>query len=293
MTIQKEFIYKCKGYYKGYEHLFEYVDDNRKVDINTTGAFICKIKKWLNFFSKNKSKYLQDWNNYFKYHLIADGINPHIDEGQYYVKQNYQLLKPNRILTYNQALFLLLGLNAHELGRAIKDFPVLNGDEPIAKPFELEFWRTKQNQELKQSSFIVDGKITSEELLMLAKDNHFFRVKNKELNKKTIEKNKRVALINGALYDFLIDSKSKGKAYTVSDLLRNTRFLEAIKSKGITVIETGIDANKKSSDKKPNEITPTTLGDYLRNDILISDWWLDENKSIQKMIALPPKKQKL
>jgi len=75
--------------------------------------------------------------------------------------------------------------------------------------------------------------------------------------------------------------------------LRNTRFLEAIKSKGITVIETGIDANKKSSDKKPNEITPTTLGDYLRNDILISDWWLDENKSIQKMIALPPKKQKL
>jgi len=59
MTIQKEFVYKCKGYYKDYEYLFEYVDDNRKVDINTTGAFICKIKKWLNFFSKNKSKYLK------------------------------------------------------------------------------------------------------------------------------------------------------------------------------------------------------------------------------------------
>ena len=125
---------------------------------------------------------------------------------------------------------------------------------------------------------------------MLAKDNHFFRVKNKKLNKKTIEKNKRIALIKGALYDFLDDSKSENKTYKVSGLLGNARFLKAIKSKGITVIETGIDANKKSSDKNSNEITPTTLGDYLRKDILISDWWLDENKSIQKMIALPSKK---
>jgi len=279
MTIQKEFIYKCKGYYKGYEHLFEYVDDNRKVDINTTGAFICKIKKWLNFFSKNKSKYLQDWNNYFKYHLIADGINPHIDEGQYYVKQNYQLLKPNRILTYNQALFLLLGLNAHELGRAIKDFPVLNGDEPIAKPFELEFWRTKQNQELKQSSFIVDGKITSENLKELADDNGFF-TKLKSTNLKTVQKDKNKEIIQNVLLEFLSQSTHSTK-HNVNALSQKSKLKGLLKNSGIIVTEIDEEINK--NDRKPNELTPRTLATHL-TEIFTSDWWTKQDKTIQSKV---------
>ena len=279
MTIQKEFVYKCKGYYKDYEYLFEYVDDNRKVDINTTGAFICKIKKWLNFFSKNKSKYLQDWNNYFKYHLIADGINPHIDEGQYYVKQNYQLLKPNRILTYNQALFLLLGLNAHELGRAIKDFPVLNGDEPIAKPFELEFWRTKQNQELKQSSFIVDGKITSENLKELADDNGFF-TKLKSTNLKTVQKDKNKEIIQNVLLEFLSQSTHSTK-HNVNALSQKSKLKGLLKNSGIIVTEIDEEINK--NDRKPNELTPRTLATHL-TEIFTSDWWTKQDKTIQSKV---------
>ncbi len=281
MTIQKEFVYKCKGCYKDYEHLFEYVDDNRKVDINTTGAFICKIKKWLNFFSKNKSKYLQDWNNYFKYHLIADGMNPHIDEGQYYVKQNYQLLKPNKTLTYNQALFLLLGLNAHELGRAIKDFPMLDGDEPIAKPFELEFWRTKQNQELKQSSFIVDGKITSENLKELADDNGFF-TKLKSTNLKTVQRNKNKQVVENTLVKFLGKSTAKTGTYNNYALTQNAAFIKALKD-GLIVAEIDIDANKKSRKRELNEVTPKQLGVYLK-EIFISDWWTKQDKSIQSKV---------
>ena len=56
MTIQKKLVYKCKGYLKGREHVFEYIDDNRKVDINTTGELICKIKKRLEIYSKSTNK---------------------------------------------------------------------------------------------------------------------------------------------------------------------------------------------------------------------------------------------
>ena len=279
MTIQKEFVYKCKGYCKDYEYLFEYVDDNRKVDINTTGAFICKIKKWLNFFSKNKSKYLQDWNNYFKYHLIADGINPHIDEGQYYVKQNYQLLKSNKTLTYNQALFLLLGLNAHELERGIKDFPVLDGDEPIAKPFELEFWRTKQNQELKQSSFIVDGKITSENLKELADDNGFF-IKLKSTNLKTAQNDKNKEIIQNVLLEFLSQSTPSTK-HNVNALSQKSKLKGLLKNSGIIVTEIDEEINK--NDRKPNELTPRTLATHL-TEIFTSDWWTKQDKTIQSKV---------
>lgn len=201
MSIKNSVVFRGKGVYKDYEHVFECVDDDRKVAIETTGELICKIKKWLDFFSNNKSDYFQKWDSILKFHLIADGANPHIDEGQYFVKLNYGLLNSNKSLTYNQALFLLLGLNAHELGRSIKDFPTLNGDEPVAQPIEMEFWRTQQNQVLKESAFIDDnGKITSEnlELLALSDENNFFTVENGNLNKSkkprqsTIETQKKI-----------------------------------------------------------------------------------------------------
>jgi len=199
MSIQRTIIHECTGYYKGYKHVFEYIDDNRKVDINTTGEIICKIKKHLDFSPNTTNKkliaYKSKWARYLNHYLVADGINPYIDEGQSYVNKNYELLKENKLLSYNEALFLLLGLNAHELGRGIKDFPVLNGDEPIAQLFELDFWRTDQNQALMQSAhFRSDGKITSENLVILAtKENDFFikpdeRLKNRNIDKGTSEK---------------------------------------------------------------------------------------------------------
>jgi len=178
MTIKEKVVIKGEGHFKGYEHVFEFVDDNRKVDIKTTGALICKIKYWLDFSPKTKNEKLKaykvKWNDYLKFHLIPDGINPQIDAGQYFVKLNYKLLEPNKLLDYNVALFLLLGLNAWSLGRRIKDFPVLDGDEP-AGFFELEFWKTPQNEALRVSAFVVGRKITSENLKTLAEANGFFR----------------------------------------------------------------------------------------------------------------------
>ncbi len=195
--IIKKYTHKGKGYFKGFEHIFEYFDDNRKVDINTTGDIICRIKKRLDFYSnstnENIKKYLFYWNNWLRI-IVPDGINPHIDKGQYFVNKNYQLLEDNNLLTHNKALFLLLGLNAFEIGKRIKNFPELNCEqEPFHFP-ELELWRTEQNQALLTSSFFeADGKITSEKLKLLAKKNNFFtksdeRLKNRNINKDTAEK---------------------------------------------------------------------------------------------------------
>lgn len=194
--IQNIFVYKGKGYYKDCEHVFNCIADDRKVDINTTGDIVCRIKRWIDFFSKNKGEYFQKWDKIFKSHLIADGINPRIENGQHYVKLNYQLLDKGKLLTHNQALFLLLGLNAYELGKGIKekDLASLNyAEEPTAAPIESLLWNTLQNQALLTSSYFRgDGKITSENLNKLAKDNNFFikpdeRIQNRNIDKDTMK----------------------------------------------------------------------------------------------------------
>lgn len=176
--IKNIFVYKGKGYYKDCEHVFNCIADDRKVDINTTGDIVCRIKRWIDFFSKNKGEYFQKWDKIFKFHLIADGINPHIENGQHYVKLNYQLLDDGKLLTHNQALFLLLGLNAYELGKRIKekDLVSLNcAEEPTAAPVESLLWNTAQNQALLTSSYFRgNGKITSENLKKLANSYNFF-----------------------------------------------------------------------------------------------------------------------
>jgi len=285
MSIQRTIIHECTGYYKGYRHVFEYIDDNRKVDINITGEIICRIKNHLDFSPNTTNKkliaYKSKWNRYLNHYLIADGINSYIDEGQSYVNKNYELLKENKLLSYNEALFLLLGLNAHELGRGIKDFPVLNGDEPIAQLFELDFWRTKQNQALKQSVFVVDGKITSEKLKELAKENNFFTTP-KQPNQKTVQKDENIEIVKTTLVNFLKQSKSKSK-YNKNSLKQSAELMNILKDNGLVVIETNMDASKKPSHRKSNEITPATLYDYL-TAILKSNWWTEQDKPIQNKV---------
>jgi hypothetical protein len=199
MTIQKIITHKCIGYQKGIKHVFEYVDDNRKVDIKTTAKIICKIKKRLEFYSKSTNeeikKYLFFWNKWLKYDLVPDGsdISFKTTTYQYFVKKNYELLEDGKLLNHNQALFLLLGLNAYALGKTIKNFPKLDCDEEPFHLAEMELWRTDQNQVLRTSAFVDGGKITSENLLKLADKYDFFtkqdeRLQNRNIAKKVAEK---------------------------------------------------------------------------------------------------------
>lgn len=185
---------------------FKVVDDSRKVDIYTTVKLICEIKHWIKVLSettpkRNKKGFLNNelarlpinkWEHWLGYLIPENRALSEIDftadfKKQHFVKLNYKLLEDNNLLSYNQALFLLLGLNAIELDDNITDFPVLNGTRP-SKPIESYFWYTDQNQALKHSAFVVDGKITSENLVILAtKENNFFTKYNNYLASRTID----------------------------------------------------------------------------------------------------------
>jgi len=215
------------------EVIFRTLNSDRRVHYNTTGLIICEIKRWIKIYtkdvppdtekttylpnSKKAKEYIDKWIHW-KSKLIPENSAIH-EIGftadftkQHFVKLNDKLLEPNKLLTYNQALFLLLGLNAIELGKGIKDFPVLDGDKPN-EPIEGFFWETLQNQALKSSAFVVNGKITSENLLKLAKDNGFF-IEPKTTHKSTTKKDKNVKEVETALLEYLptLDKKTNKNA---------------------------------------------------------------------------------
>jgi len=195
------------------EVFFRIVDDNRKVDIYTTAGLICEIKRWIKILSKttpkrNKNGFLNNeparlpinkWEHWLGRLIPENRALCEIDftadfTKQHFVKLNYKLLEDGKLLSYNQALFLLLGLNAIELDDNIIDFPVLNGTRPN-NPIESYFWNTPQNQALKQSAhFRSDGKITSKDFIKLAtEESNFFtkpdeRLQNRNIDKGTSEK---------------------------------------------------------------------------------------------------------
>jgi hypothetical protein len=176
--------------------LFRIVDDKRKVDVNTTGLLICEIKRWIKIYkekiipslNKNDKKYQEIKDNVsywgvYKDYLIPENRSPFKDDftKQHFVKLNYQLLESNKLLNYNQALFLLLGLDSTELDHSMRDFPVLDKARPT-NVFEFIFWNTEQNQMLKTSAYLQNRKISSENLLDLADKYNFF-VKPKHTSK--------------------------------------------------------------------------------------------------------------
>jgi len=213
-NYELELINKRTG--KSCKVLFKVIDDRRKVSIETTGSLICEIKEKIKLYSKKvppdtkdqkyfqneeyAKQYLNKWE-YWSIFLIPenrvsakDKLNNDCTK-QEIVKLNYKLLEPNKLLTYNQALFLLLGLNAIELGNNITNFPVLDGEIPNipGSPIEYYFWSTKQNQELKTSAYVKNRKITSEDLIKLADKHDFFikkdsRIIKRHLNKKISKK---------------------------------------------------------------------------------------------------------
>jgi hypothetical protein len=299
MTIEKDVLFTStnKAGEITCELKFKTLDDRRRVNPYITFAIFRTIKNWIKVWSKTTPKRnknglfnneparlpINKWEHWLSY-LIPENralaeINFTADfTKQHFVKLNYQLLKPNKSLTYNQALFLLLGLNAIELDDNIIDFPVLNGVKP-SNPIESYFWDTPQNQELKQSSFIVDGKITSENLKELADDNGFF-IKLKSTNLKTAQKDKNKEIIQNVLLEFLSQSTPSTK-HNVNALSQKSELRGLLKNSGI--ITTEIDEEVNKNVRKPNEMTPRTLAAHL-TEIFTSDWWTKQDKSIQSKV---------
>ncbi|SFV79716.1 hypothetical protein MNB_SUP05-11-302 [hydrothermal vent metagenome] len=171
-------------------------DHNRLVHFYETGWLIVRITNWVKLYqesiipnfeqvelptNKNVARldemkaYVSAWDDRLP-KLIPENNTLIEVHDLYFVYKNYILLEPNKALTYNQALFILLGLNAHELDFSCIDLPVLD-DRPTGELSIIEnvLWNTTQNQELRQSAYVQNGKITSENLQKLAETNDFFQ----------------------------------------------------------------------------------------------------------------------
>lgn len=207
---------------------FRVIDDNRKVNVGTTALLIYEINKWLKSYKekiipnileptnpsleKEKNKIYRDtiawvekWEHW-KEALIPEnrgvigGVDLEVDRF-HFVKLNDKLLDPNKSLTYNQALFLLLGLNTIALDNELADFPeyaTFTGTRPTGRysQFDFIFWDTPQNQALRTSAFVVDGKITSEKLKKLADDNDFFTNQYESPKNNNLTKTQRQSTID-------------------------------------------------------------------------------------------------
>jgi hypothetical protein len=171
-------------------------DHKRLVHYSETASFMTHITNWMRLYrneiipnfeqvdlstKKNLVKldemksYLSTWD-YRLPKLIPENAGQKYEDDLYYIYKNYILLEPDKALTHNQALFILLGLNAHELDFSCIDLPVLD-DRPTGELSIIEnvLWNTTQNQELRQSAYVQNGKITSENLQKLAETNDFFQ----------------------------------------------------------------------------------------------------------------------
>jgi len=201
--------------------LFKAIDDRRKVSIETTGTLICEIRDQIKLHSKRVmsyteeeysqdkeyfKQYLNKWEYWLIFLIPENRLISANEQNENYTKQqivklNYRLLEHNKLLTYNQALFLLLGLNAIELGNNITNFPSMDGEIPDipGNPIEYYFWSTKQNQELKTSAYVENGKITSEDLIKLAEEHGFFIQKDSRIAKRHLDKN-----VSNKIYNALI-----------------------------------------------------------------------------------------
>jgi len=178
-----------------FQHTEKY--HQRLVHFTETALLIAHIKRWVELYRKeiipnfeqaefsttiqNLSRldemkgYISVWSDRLP-KLIPENNEINKWKKLHFVFKNYTLLEPNKALTYNQALFILLGLNAYELDFSCIDLPVFD-DRPTDELSAIEnlFWNTRQNQELRQSAYVQHGKISSENLQKLAMVNGFFQ----------------------------------------------------------------------------------------------------------------------
>jgi len=142
--------------------MFDTLRTTRLVKPYISAYVVLLINQWLN------------QNNYSSsgYQLLPENIVEFDDLPKYsefYVKSSRALLQPNTLLSFNEALFLFLGLNPSVL--IFPPFNQLNLFEyipPLDYPSSLEcvFFTIKHYQILKKSAFLKnDGRITSENLL--------------------------------------------------------------------------------------------------------------------------------
>jgi hypothetical protein len=173
MAFEKDKTIKSTYPFGKGEVVFDTVNEFRLVSPETTAGIALAIQKW----TDANLHYLFDINS-----LIPENIGKYDNlnrYSEYFVNSSYDLLKHNCVLTFNEALFILLGLYPHNSALPpFHDLDLINYKPfPDGLTLESVFYITRQYSALKRSVFVSkDGKINSENLIILAnaEENMFF-----------------------------------------------------------------------------------------------------------------------
>ena len=164
------------------------VNNYRLVDIRRTAFIVYRIRLWL-----DENGYGDNWEV-----LIPEN-------SKYSVETCNSLLEADKLLTFNDALFLLLGLNIAALTLPpFARIDLINHEQSSQYNTGLEniFLNTFEFDTLRNSAYLTNGRINGLNLVKMAEKNGFFTKQDERLNKRTL--NEDVAI---KLHELLTNAK--------------------------------------------------------------------------------------
>jgi len=164
------------------------VNNYRLVDIRRTAFIVYRIRLWL-----DENGYGDNWEV-----LIPEN-------SKYSVETCNSLLEADKLLTFNDALFLLLGLNIAALTLPpFARIDLINHEQSSQHNTGLKniFLKTSEFNTLHNSAYLTNGRINGLNLVTMAEKNGFFTKQDERLNKRAL--NEDVAI---KLHELLTNAK--------------------------------------------------------------------------------------
>lgn len=155
--------------------LFETLDENRLVSSRFSAAIVLMLGERI----KNNIDTRLNFDLLLPENMGA--ISPELKYSQFIVDKNYRLLKPNNLLSFEEALFLLLGLNTEALQTTSYSSFKLHNSEHSYGTIEQVFLSTPVYEVLSRSRFVKGGTILSNDLAEISQQFSF--VNQARLNK--------------------------------------------------------------------------------------------------------------
>ena len=162
---------------------FDYIDDNRLVDFKRTAFIVFRVEMW---FDKNNFPF---------------GRGFLIPENSKYAMENCSnLLEDDITLPFNEALFLLLGLDVLSLALSqFSNMDLINHKKSLGSNNAIEdiFFTTAEYDALARSE-LINGRIKSKNLVELGERNNFFSKKDERISNRNLDES-----VSRKMYDIL------------------------------------------------------------------------------------------
>ena len=156
------------------------VNNYRLVNIQRTATIVYRLRTWL-----DENDYGHNWEI-----LIPEN-------SKYSVETCNSLLEADKLLTFNDALFLLLGLNIAALTLPpFARIDLINHEQSSQYNTGLEniFLNTFEFDTLRNSAYLTNGRINGLNLVKMAEKNGFFTKQDERLNKRTLNEDVAIKL---------------------------------------------------------------------------------------------------